>query len=89
MTITLNFMVGGAMRKVVIKKRKISFLTAELNNVPLKIDLDKLEEQKEKLDKMEVDKEFLKELSRLQTENEIALDIQYDFEKSGWRRMRG
>ncbi len=85
----ISFTRGAALRRVFISGRVISFLTAELNNVPLKIDLDKLEEQKEKLDKMEVDKEFLKELSRLQTENEIALDIQYDFEKSGWRRMRG
>ncbi len=85
----ISFTRGAALRRVFINGRVISFLTAELNNVPLKIDLDKLEESKDKLDKMEVDKEFLKELANLKTEEDIALDIQYDFEKSGWKRFRG
>ncbi len=84
----ISFTRGAALRRVFINGRVISFLTAELNYVPLKIDLDKLDEEKEKIDKMGINKETLKELSRLQTEQEIALDIINDFEKSGWRRIR-
>ncbi len=85
MTITINFMVGGAMRKVVIKKRKISFLTAELNFVPLIIDLDKLDKEEQKLKKMNVDKEILKELALLKTEKAMANDIIKDWKMKGWR----
>ena len=85
----LSFTRGSALRRVFIKERVITFLVAELNNVPLKIDLDKLDEQKEKVDKMGLDRQTLEELSKLQTEKEIALDITHDFEKTGWRRMRG
>ncbi len=84
----LSFTRGAALRRVFINKRVISFLVAELNNVPLKIDLDKLEEEKDKIKKMKIDKETLKELAKLQTEKEIALDVINDFEKSGWRRIR-
>ncbi len=86
--IQISFTRGAALRRVFINKRVISFLTAELNNVPLKIDLDKLDEQNEKIEKMKMDKEILKEISKLRTEKEIALDIIYDFEKSGWRRIK-
>ncbi len=85
MTITMDFMVGGAMRKVVVKERKVSFLTAELNFVPLIIDLDKLDEQKERLKKMKVDEKFIKKLALLTTEKEMADDIIKDFKQSGWR----
>ncbi len=84
----ISFTRGAALRRVFINKRVISFLVAELNNVPLKIDLDKLEEEKDKIKKMKIDKETLKELAKLQTEKEIALDVINDFEKSGWRRIR-
>ena len=85
----ISFTRGSALRRIFINGRIISFLTGELNNVPLKIDLDRLDEEKEKIEKMKIDKKILKELSKLQTEEEIALDIIYDFEKSGWRRIRG
>ena len=86
--IQLSFIRGSALRRVFINGRTISLLTGELNNVPLKIDLDKLDEQKERIEKMELDEEMLKELSRLQTEKEISLDVIDDFEKSGWKRVR-
>ena len=86
--IQISFTRGAALRRVLINKRVISFLTAELNNVPFKIDLDKLDEQNKKIEKMKMDKEILKEISKLKTEKEIAMDITYDFEKSGWRRIR-
>lgn len=87
--IQISFTRGSALRRVFVNDRTISFLTAELNNVPLKIDLDKLDQQNKKIEKMKIDKEILKEIAKLQTEKEIALDITYDFEKAGWRRMRG
>ncbi len=85
----ISFTRGAGLRKVFINKRVISFLTAELNFQPLKIDLDKLDEEKEKIGKMGIDKETLEELSKLQTEEEIALDVINDFRKSGWRKIRG
>ena len=85
MTINMDFMVGGAMRKVVIKKRKISFLTAELNFTPLVIDLNKLDKQKDKIKKMNLDENYIKELSLLKSEKQIADDIIKDFKQSGWR----
>lgn len=85
MTITMDFMVGGAIRKVVVKGRKVSFLTPELNFVPLVIDLDKLDEQKERIKKMKMDEEYIKKLASLTTEKEMADDIIKDFKQSGWR----
>ncbi len=87
--IQISFIRGSALRRVFINGRVISLLAGELNNVPLKIDLDKLDKQKDKIEKMKLDKEMLKDLSRLLTEKEISLDIIHDFEKSGWRRVRG
>ncbi len=84
----LSFTRGAGLRRVFITGRVITFLVGELNNVPLKIDLDKLDQHKDKFDKLGLDKEFLKELSNLKTEKEIALDITYDLEKAGWRMIR-
>jgi predicted nucleic acid-binding Zn-ribbon protein len=86
----LVFTIGGGLRKVFIFGRKISFLSAETNYTPFEIDLDKLEdkENKHKLKQMKADKNFLNELSKLQTEEEIAKDIIKDFQKSGWRLMK-
>ena len=85
MTIIMDFMVGGAMRKITVDKRKVSFLTPELNFVPLIIDLDKLDEQKERIEKMNMDKEHIEKLAALKTEKQIANDIIKDFKQSGWR----
>ncbi len=85
MTIIMDFMVGGAMRKVSVNKRKVSFLTPELNFVPLVIDLDKLDEQKERIEKMNMDEEQIEKLAALKTEKQIANDIINDFKQSGWR----
>ena len=85
MTITMNFMVGGAIRKVVVKGRKISFLTAELSFVPYIIDLDKLDKEKEKIKEMKMDKKLIKELALLKTEKDLANDIIKDWKKQGWR----
>ncbi|KKN65821.1 hypothetical protein LCGC14_0477570 [marine sediment metagenome] len=85
MTIIIDFMVGGAMRKVSVNKRKVSFLTPELNFVPLIIDLDKLDEQKERIEKMNMDEEQIEKLAALKTEKQIANDIIKDFKQSGWR----
>ena len=86
--IQLNFTRGAALRRIFINGRVITFLLAELNFQPLKIDLDKLDEQKENIEKMKIDKQTLEELSRLQTEEELALDFTNDAEKDGWRRIR-
>ena len=86
--IQISFTRGAALRRVFVNRRIISFLTGELNNVPLKIDLDMLDKEKKKIDKMGLDSKELKEIAKLQTEKEIAMDINYDFEKSGWRRIR-
>ncbi len=88
--IQLSFTRGSALRRVFIDGRVISFLVAELNNVPLKIDLDKLDlkEMKDKIKKMKLDKKLLRELSKLTTEEDLVNDVTKDFEISGWRRVR-
>lgn len=84
----ISFVRGSALRRVFIDGRKVSFLTGELGNTPLTIDLDKLDEQKEKIKEMNVDKKELEKLSKLKTEEEIANDITKDFRKSGWRKIQ-
>ena len=86
----LVFIQGGGIRRVFIEGRTISFLTAELGFTPLKIDLDKLEEEetKKKVDKMQLDKKVLKELAKLKTEEDMIKDVTKDFQQSGWRRVK-
>ncbi len=81
---TLNFIRGGAYRKVVVKGRTIALLTAELNDVPLVINLDKLDEQKDKMEDMGYNPEDFRAFAELQTEDEICEDIIKDFKQSGW-----
>ncbi len=83
--IRLNFMVGGSMRRVLIEDRIITFLCEELNDVPLKLNLDKLNEEKEKIKQLNFDVDELKKISKLKTERQIADDIIEDFKKTGWR----
>ena len=74
---------GAALRKVIINKKRISFLGAELNFVPLVIELDNLE----KVDKTKLSKEDLKtikKLAKLGSEVQIAKDIIEDFKQTGW-----
>ena len=79
---------GGNMKRVFINGRKVSLMAAELGNAPLEIDLDKLEENKDNLEKMKVDKQMLKELSQLETEEDMVRDIVKDFQSTGWRRVK-
>lgn len=83
--VELAFTRGSALRRVFIYGRTISFLTAELGYTPLKINLDKLDEEKDKIKKMGLDKKTLKQLSKLKTEEDLVKDVTKDFEKSGWR----
>lgn len=87
----MNFMMGAAMRKVIVNRRKISLLTAELNFVPLEIDLDKLEEMKPKIKKMNLPEDAfldLEKIAKLYNEKFIAKDIENDFKNSGWKMVR-
>ena len=88
--IKLSFVRGSALRKVFIKGRKLSFLTAELNFEPFTIDLNKLEEKesKKKIKEMKMDKKDLEILSRLKTEKDIAKDVTNDFKLSGWKVIK-
>ena len=86
--IKLSFVRGSALRRVFINGRKVSLLTGELGNTPLTIDLDKLDEQKDKIKEMNMDKKELEKLVKLKTEEEIAKDITKDFRISGWRSIR-
>jgi len=88
--IELAFVTGGALRKVIIKDRKLSILSAELGFQPLTLDLDKLEnkQNRKKMNKMKLndeDRKTIEELANLGSENEIAKDIIKDFQKTGWR----
>ncbi|HEC37455.1 hypothetical protein LCGC14_0476600 [marine sediment metagenome] len=84
----LSFTRGAALRRIFINGRIISFLTAELGNTPLTIDLDKLDKERDKIKKMQMDQSEMEELSKLKTEEDLAKDVIKDFEKSGWRLMK-
>lgn len=84
-----SFTRGAALRRIFIDGRKMTYLGAELNNVPLTIDLDKLDEEEDKIKKMGFDIEILKELANLKTEKDLIDDMTKDFRKSGWRRLNG
>ena len=86
----LTFSIGGALRKVFINGRIISLMTAETGYAPMTIDLDKLNDKdnKKKLKEMGTDDKFLKQLSKLKTEKEIANDIKKDFQADGWRLIK-
>lgn len=81
----LVFLRGSAIRKVFIDGRRIAFLIAELNNVPLTVDLGKLDESEETIKKMGLDKGLFEELAELRTETDLIIDITEDLEKAGWR----
>ncbi|KKN14657.1 hypothetical protein LCGC14_0993880 [marine sediment metagenome] len=84
----LDFLRGGAIRKVFVDGRKISFLAAELGFQPLEIDLRTLDKKEEELKKMNLkgeDLDLIKQLSLLGNEDEIAKDIIKDFRKTGWK----
>jgi len=82
----LVFITGSALRRVFIKGRRITLLTAETGFQPLQIDLDKLDQKD--LDKMKMDNEFINELKELRSEEDIAIDIIKDFKKTGWRLLK-
>lgn len=81
----LRFIRGSVFIQVKIEGRTIEFVTPMLNFVPIRIDLNKLNEQKEKLSRLDMDEDFIKALSRLKTEEELAKDLIKDLTKSGWR----
>jgi len=86
--IKLTFVIGGALRKVYINSRKMTFISAELNFEPIIIDLDKLDEIEDKIKKLNLGQEDIdqiKELSLLNNEESMARDITKDFQRSGWR----
>jgi len=85
--IELSFIAGGNIRKVVIDKRKISLLTAETGWIPISMDLDRIDEKIEKKMGKEGAK-LLKEISILNSEEEMARDITKDFQRTGWRLVK-
>lgn len=82
--INLRFQRGSAFIQVRIENRTIEFITPMLNMQPIKIDLDKLDEYKERIEKMNIDNEFIEELSKLETEQQMADDLVKDLQKNGW-----
>lgn len=83
--IKANFVRGSIVREVTIDKRVVTFLTPELNYQPIEINLDKLNFKDPKFAGM--DRDMLRELSKLNTEEDILEDLKKDFTKSGWRVM--
>lgn len=86
--LNLAFVRGSSLRRVVIKKRKISLLSSETGFAPISMDLDKLDDTviEKKMGKEAL--ELIKEISLLNTEKEMAQDIKKDFQKDGWRCIK-
>lgn len=86
--IKLSFIMGGNIRKIIIEKRKITFITPELKFVPLIIELDNIKDKISDMEKMNFsddEKKMIEELSILGSEEEIYKDIKNDFQNRGWR----
>jgi hypothetical protein len=86
-----RFLCGGKWRLVKVKERIIIFITEELGHEPLEINLDKLEEKQQKLNMLKLSEEDIKtmrELRNLGSEEEMMKDIEIDFRKSGWRKIK-
>ena len=86
--IKLSFVTGGALRKVLVNKRKITKMSQEVGYVPVIMDLDKLKENKIMKQMGMEGLEFMREISKLNTEEEMVKDIIIDFQKSGWRLVK-
>ena len=86
--IKLTFAIGGNIRKVFIDKRVISMLTAETGFVPVQMDLDKINEKKIVKKMGDETIKLLRELSFLETEQDMAQDIIKDFQATGWRCVK-
>lgn len=86
--IRLTFVCGGSIRNVLIEDRKISMLSKETNFIPMVIDLNKLDVKKIEKDLGKEGLEQIKEIAKLNTEEEMAEDIKKDFQRTGWRMVR-
>ena len=76
---------GSTIRKIFIDKRKITMLTPETGNKPITMDLDKINESDFKDKMTEEQFELMKEIAKLNTEQDNAVDIKKDFQSDGWR----
>ncbi len=83
--ITLFFSRGSAIRRVFIDGRVITLLDAAVGNVPIIIDLDKIDEKQIKERMGEEGMKFIREIALLKTDEEIVQDIKRDFQSVGWR----
>lgn len=89
--IKLSFVCGSALRKVVIDKRKISMIAKETGFTPIVMDLNKMDvgsHRKKIIKRLGKDGlQVMKEISLLNTEEEMAKDITKDFQRTGWRKI--
>lgn len=86
--IRLAFGIGGALRQVTINKRIISLMTKETGYVPIQMDLDKMNEKSIKKQMGKDGLKFMKEISHLKNEEDMAKDIIKDFQETGWRLVK-
>ncbi len=84
----INFIRGSGLWRVIIKGREIAFILPEYNNVPIVVNLDRLDKHKKDMKKMKMDKKILKELSELKTEEDMERDIIKDLQRMGWRAYK-
>ncbi len=83
--IKLFFVCGSAIRQVYIDGRVISMMSQEVGGVPIKMDLDKIDEKQIKNKMGSEGLKIIKEIALLNTEIEMAEDIKKDFQRTGWR----
>ncbi len=86
--IQLGFVQGSRVRRIKIDGKEVSIMSSETGFVPLKFNLDKLEENKDKFKEFKLTEEDIKvlnELKELGSEQKMANDIKKDFKKTGWK----
>lgn len=86
--ISLAFVRGGSLRRVFVSGRKITLMAQETGFTPISMNLDKLNNKKIKKQMGEEGLEFMKQVSKLKTEQAMAADITKDFQKDGWRCIK-
>ncbi len=86
--IKLSFVKGSSLRKVAIKGRKLIFMSQETGFKPIMMDLDKIDYESIKSKMGDDGIEIIEQISKLNTEEEMATDIKNDFQRTGWRLFK-
>lgn len=85
MVLKFSFTNGNVVRNVVVEGKKIRIISSETDYEVFEIDLNKINPKDKRFNGME---KIIREISQLNTEEEIMEDIENDWIVSGFWRMK-